>query len=142
MPVGMCTSICKLDGSNLAFLLGASSANTNGSCVWIYAGTETTMAQVIADERAFKQILINLLSNAVKFTPAGGQVRVSARIEGRSLSLEVADTGMGVKQADLPRLGDAFFQAGGAAARNGEGTGLGLSVVRGLVGILIGPKCW
>ena len=93
------------------------------------------LPQVIADERAFKQILINLLSNAVKFTPAGGQVRVSARIEGRSLSLEVADTGVGVKQADLPRLGDAFFQAGGAAARNGEGTGLGLSVVRGLVGL-------
>ncbi len=93
------------------------------------------LPQVIADERAFKQILINLLSNAVKFTPAGGQVRVSARIEGRSLSLEVADTGVGVKQADLPRLGDAFFQAGGKAARNGEGTGLGLSVVRGLVGL-------
>ena len=93
------------------------------------------LPEVIADERAFKQILINLLSNAVKFTPAGGQVRVSARIEGRSLSLEVADTGVGVKQADLPRLGDAFFQAGGKTARNGEGTGLGLSVVRGLVGL-------
>ena len=93
------------------------------------------LPQVIADERAFRQILINLLSNAVKFTPAGGEVRVSARLEGRSLSLEVADTGVGVKQADLPRLGDAFFQAGATAARNGEGTGLGLSVVRGLVGL-------
>ena len=93
------------------------------------------LPQVIADERAFKQILLNLLSNAVKFTPAGGQVRVSARLEGRSLSLEVADTGVGVKQADLPRLGDAFFQAGAAAGRKGEGTGLGLSVVRGLVGL-------
>ena len=51
------------------------------------------------------------------------------------MSLEVADTGVGVKQADLPRLGDAFFQAGAAAGRKGEGTGLGLSVVRGLVGL-------
>jgi cell cycle sensor histidine kinase DivJ len=93
------------------------------------------LPQVVADERACKQILINLLSNAVKFTPAGGQVRVIARLEGRSLAIEVADTGVGVKQSDLPRLGDAFFQSGGTGASNGEGTGLGLSVVRGLVGL-------
>ena len=93
------------------------------------------LPQVIADERACKQILINLLSNAVKFTPAGGQVRVTARLEGRSLALEVADTGVGVSQGDLPRLGDAFFQSGASGARNSEGTGLGLSVVRGLVGL-------
>jgi cell cycle sensor histidine kinase DivJ len=95
----------------------------------------TGLPQVVADERACKQILINLLSNAVKFTPAGGQVRVSARIEGGSLAIEVADTGVGVKQSDLSRLGEAFFQAGGTAVSNAQGTGLGLSVVRGLVGL-------
>ena len=95
----------------------------------------TGLPQVVADERACKQILINLLSNAVKFTPAGGQVRVSARIEGGSLAIEVADTGVGVKQSDLSRLGEAFFQAGGTAVSNRQGTGLGLSVVRGLVGL-------
>ncbi len=93
------------------------------------------LPQLIADERACKQILINLLSNAVKFTPAGGVVRVSARIEGPSLAIEVADTGVGVKQSDLPRLGDAFFQSGARSVGAGEGTGLGLSVVRGLVGL-------
>ncbi len=93
------------------------------------------LPQLIADERACKQILINLLSNAVKFTPAGGQVRISARLEGRSVALEVADTGVGVKQSDLPRLGDAFFQSGASGASYNEGTGLGLSVVRGLVGL-------
>ncbi len=93
------------------------------------------LPQLVADERACKQILINLLSNAVKFTPAGGQVRVTARLEGRSLALEVSDTGVGVKQSDLPRLGDAFFQSGATGARHDEGTGLGLSVVRGLVGL-------
>ena len=93
------------------------------------------LPQLVADERACKQILINLLSNAVKFTPGGGEVRVTVRIEGRSLSIEVADTGVGVKQTDLPRLGDAFFQSAATGARNAEGTGLGLSVVRGLVGL-------
>jgi cell cycle sensor histidine kinase DivJ len=93
------------------------------------------LPQLVADERACKQILINLLSNAVKFTPAGGQVRVIARLEGRSLAIEVSDTGVGVKQSDLPRLGDAFFQSGATGSGKGEGTGLGLSVVRGLVGL-------
>ena len=93
------------------------------------------LPQLVADERACKQILINLLSNAVKFTPAGGQVRVVARLEGRSLAIEVVDTGVGVKQSDLPKLGDAFFQSAAAGVRNDEGTGLGLSVVRGLVGL-------
>ena len=95
----------------------------------------TNLPRLIADERACKQILINLLSNAVKFTPAGGLVRVTARLEGRSLAIEVVDTGVGVKQTDLPRLGDAFFQSGAKSASSGEGTGLGLSVVRGLVGL-------
>ena len=91
------------------------------------------LPQLVGDERACKQILINLLSNAVKFTPSGGLVRVIARVEGASLAIEVVDTGVGVKQSDLPRLGDAFFQSGAQGAS--EGTGLGLSVVRGLVGL-------
>ena len=47
----------------------------------------------------------------------------------------MADTGIGIAEADLPRLGDPFFQAGSAYSRSHEGTGLGLSVVRGLVGL-------
>ena len=101
----------------------------------LHRDCDLNLPQVVADERACKQILINLLSNAVKFTPAGGEVRVTARLEGRSLCIEVADTGVGVKQSDLPRLGEAFFQSAATGARNGEGTGLGLSVVRGLVGL-------
>jgi cell cycle sensor histidine kinase DivJ len=49
--------------------------------------------------------------------------------------LAVADDGIGIREADLPRLGDAFFQAGDLHRRPHEGTGLGLSVVRGLVGL-------
>jgi cell cycle sensor histidine kinase DivJ len=47
----------------------------------------------------------------------------------------VADTGIGIGEGDLPRLGDPFFQAGDAYRRPHDGTGLGLSVVRGLVGL-------
>ncbi len=92
-------------------------------------------AQVVADKRACKQIMLNLLSNAVKFTPAGGRVGVRVAPEGNLLSLTVADTGIGIAPADLSRLGDPFFQASATHDRAYEGTGLGLSVVRGLVGL-------
>ena len=94
-----------------------------------------TLEPLVGDKRACKQILINLLSNAVKFTPQGGRVTIRVRPEGNVLVLSVTDTGIGIAAADLPRLGDAFFQALPTLSRPFEGTGLGLSVVRGLVGL-------
>ncbi|MGJ0392181.1 MAG: ATP-binding protein [Methylocystis sp.] len=91
--------------------------------------------ELVADKRACKQILLNLLSNAVKFTPPGGKVRVRVAPEGNLLAVTVADTGIGIAASDLVRLGDPFFQASASHDRAYEGTGLGLSVVRGLVGL-------
>jgi two-component system, cell cycle sensor histidine kinase DivJ len=96
------------------------------------------LPELVADKRACKQILINLLSNAVKFTKAGGRVTVGARAEGNSIILYVADTGIGIGDGDLGQVGSAFFQARSAYDRPYEGTGLGLSVVRGLVGLHAG----
>jgi cell cycle sensor histidine kinase DivJ len=93
------------------------------------------LGELVADKRALKQILINLVSNAVKFTPSGGRVLIRVRPEGASLAIAISDTGIGIVQADLGRLGDPFFQAGANYDRPYEGTGLGLSVVRGLVGL-------
>ncbi len=93
------------------------------------------LAEVVGDKRACKQILINLLSNAVKFTPARGRVTVNIRPDGNYLLISVSDTGIGIAARDLVRLGDPFFQAGASYGRPYEGTGLGLSVVRGLVGL-------
>lgn len=90
---------------------------------------------VVGDKRALKQIMINLLSNAVKFTPAGGRVTLAVVRDGEMIDLSVSDTGIGIAASDLPRLGDPFFQAKSSYDRTYEGTGLGLSVVRGLVGL-------
>ncbi|MDH7796358.1 MULTISPECIES: PAS domain-containing sensor histidine kinase [unclassified Beijerinckia] len=91
--------------------------------------------ELVADKRAIKQVLINLLSNAVKFTPNSGTVTISVRPKGNALTISVADTGIGILAKDLVRLGDPFFQARDSYDRPYEGTGLGLSVVRGLVGL-------
>jgi len=89
--------------------------------------------EIVADRRAVKQVLLNLLSNAIKFTRRGGRVTVSARAETSAVVMIVEDTGVGISDADLPRLGDAFFQAGSPYDRPHDGTGLGLSIVKGLV---------
>jgi cell cycle sensor histidine kinase DivJ len=88
-----------------------------------------------ADRRACKQILINLLSNAIKFTPQGGRVVVSARQSGSQMWIHVQDTGVGISAENLPKLGTSFFQVGSSYNRPFEGTGLGLSVVKGLVAL-------
>jgi len=88
---------------------------------------------IFADQRAVKQILLNLLANAVKFTPRGGAVWIAAAREGGAIELAVADTGIGIAETDLHRLGQPFEQAGNALSQ--EGTGLGLALVRALAGL-------
>ncbi len=108
-------------------------AETNGIALEQVIGPDLPVVQ--GDRRALKQIAINLLSNAVKFTPAGGRVTLAVVRDGEMIDLSVSDTGIGIAETDLPRLGDPFFQAKGSLDRAYEGTGLGLSVVRGLVGL-------
>jgi cell cycle sensor histidine kinase DivJ len=91
--------------------------------------------ELVADKRACRQILINLLSNAVKFTKPGGRVTIGARVEGDCLMIYVADTGIGIAPGHFAKLGNPFFQVRSSYDRMFEGTGLGLSLVRGLVGL-------
>ncbi|BDA83672.1 hypothetical protein Sa4125_12140 [Aureimonas sp. SA4125] len=89
------------------------------------------LPEVVADRHACHQILLNLLANAVKFTDHGG-VTLRADARGGMLVLSVADTGIGIAQKDLPRLGQPFTQLSQGIARRYQGTGLGLSLVKGL----------
>jgi two-component system, cell cycle sensor histidine kinase DivJ len=91
--------------------------------------------ELIADKRACRQIVINLLSNAVKFTKPDGRVTIGASVDGDSLLIHVADTGIGIAPGHFSKLGDPFFQVRSSYDRMFEGTGLGLSLVRGLVGL-------
>lgn len=89
--------------------------------------------EIVADKRALNQILLNLLSNAIKFSDRGGRVVVSAKSEGAFVALTVEDTGVGIDADDLHRVGDPFFQARASYDRRHDGTGLGISIVKGLV---------
>jgi signal transduction histidine kinase len=86
-----------------------------------------------ADERKVKQILLNLLSNAVKFTPEGGRVDVSAKLDTDKVEIAVRDTGVGISAEDQQRLFEEFRQVGKDSARKAEGTGLGLALTKKFV---------
>lgn len=90
------------------------------------------LPDLMADPRACRQILINLLSNAIKFTERGGRITLAASRDGGHVRFSVADTGIGIAERDLSRLGEPFVQAHGGYNRGHAGTGLGLSVVKGL----------
>jgi cell cycle sensor histidine kinase DivJ len=90
------------------------------------------LPDLVADRRACRQILLNLLANAAKFTEPGGTVTVSAQREHGDLLLEIRDTGIGIAANDLPRIGTPYVQADASHERRAEGTGLGVSVVKGL----------
>ena len=91
--------------------------------------------EIIADKRACRQIMLNLVANAVKFTEKGGEAIVSAESDGDDLILRVSDTGIGIPEDHLPKVGLPFYQVKANYDRRHEGTGLGLSLVRGLVGL-------
>jgi len=95
---------------------------------------------VEADELRFKQVVLNLLSNAVKFTPDGGAVGLSATRDGQHLNVTVTDTGVGVPPEDQERIFESFQQGRRGPAKE-EGTGLGLTLSRRIVG-LFGGRMW
>jgi len=92
------------------------------------------LPKLFADPRALTQVVVNLLSNAIKFTPAGGRVTVSARVDpDDALRVAVADTGIGIGPEDMARILRPFEQVEETFTRARGGAGLGLAISKGLM---------
>jgi two-component system phosphate regulon sensor histidine kinase PhoR len=87
--------------------------------------------EVRADPPRLEQVFVNLIHNAIKFTPPGGEVTLSAQVQGRFVCFKVEDTGAGIPAEDLDRVFERFYKTD--PARSSGGTGLGLSISRHLV---------
>jgi PAS domain S-box-containing protein len=88
---------------------------------------------VMADTNAILQVLINLLSNARKYSPAGGVIRVDARVIGDAIQVSIQDHGLGIPPEALPKLFNKFYRIANADRRLISGTGLGLAICRRIV---------
>lgn len=98
--------------------------------VELRADVAEALPPIWVDPDRVAQVLANVISNAIKFTPRGGEVRVSARATDGHVAFAVADTGIGISQADLPHVFDRFWQGTGARKL---GSGLGLAICKSLV---------
>ncbi len=112
-------------------IIGPRAART---LVAVTANIPAVLPAVSADRDRLAQVLINLVDNAVKYTPAAGSVAVTAREVGDgTIEVSVADTGIGIPPADLPRITERFYRVDKARSRELGGTGLGLAIVKHLV---------
>lgn len=93
------------------------------------------LGDITADGRALRQIVINLLGNAIKFTDAGGAVTIDALRTGNEVTVSVSDTGIGIAPEKMALIGRPFTQVQNDLNRNYEGSGLGLSLVKGLTAL-------
>jgi len=84
-----------------------------------------------ADQTLITRMLINLVDNATRYTSSGGTVKISLLKENDSAVIKVSDTGKGIEKKDIDHIFDRFYQAN--EARNGQGSGLGLSIVKWIV---------
>ena len=89
--------------------------------------------EMFADPGKLAQVCYNIIENAIKYTPEGGTIDVRMHRAGRDGVLEIADTGIGIPQEDLPHVFDRFYRVDKARTRETGGTGLGLSIVQQIV---------
>jgi PAS domain S-box-containing protein len=89
----------------------------------------------MADPTRLSQVLLNLLNNAAKYTEPGGNIWVAAAADGDDLIISVRDSGIGIAAEIMPTIFEMFAQADRAVERSQGGLGIGLSLVRGLVGL-------
>ncbi|RKX99702.1 hypothetical protein DRP77_12830 [Candidatus Poribacteria bacterium] len=94
---------------------------------------EGEIPMTVGDEARIGQVITNLLSNALKFTPQGGQVKVRLSRQGDMILTEVIDTGPGIPEEERERIFDKFYQLSDFKTRSQGGSGLGLSIAKGIV---------
>jgi two-component system, sensor histidine kinase and response regulator len=88
---------------------------------------------VSCDSFQVGQVLQNLISNALKYTPEGGTVEVSAKLQETMVTFQISDNGFGIPEKDIPRIFEKFYRVNSTEHQGIAGTGLGLAIVREIV---------
>ncbi|HEX9882985.1 MAG TPA: ATP-binding protein [Desulfobaccales bacterium] len=91
------------------------------------------LPHIRADRRSMEEVFTNLVSNAVNYSPDGGDVRIAALSHGDYVEVLVTDNGIGIEPGEISKIFDKFYRVKHAKTRQVIGTGLGLSLVKGLI---------
>lgn len=104
-----------------------------GIDVQVENDVDSDLPPLMADPERVHQVLFNLLDNAVRFTPAGGEVHVTAERTNGRCTVSVRDSGLGIDAEHLPHLFERFYRVDPARSRQRGGTGIGLAIARSVV---------
>ena len=96
---------------------------------------------ILGDARRLQEVLQNLLDNAIQYTLQGGKIILRVKQSGDEVIFTVEDTGIGIPQADQPRIFERFYRVDAARSREAGGTGLGLAIARHLIEVH-GGRLW
>jgi two-component system sensor histidine kinase BaeS len=88
---------------------------------------------LIGDEIYLSRAVTNLITNAINFTPSGGEIAIDVYGRGEDVVIQVADSGIGISEEDLPHIFDRFFKSDPARSGEKGGTGLGLPITKKIV---------
>ena len=92
--------------------------------------THNDRVLVLANEEGVRQILDNIVENAIRYTPEQGRIEIAWTVDDSMATIEISDTGIGIREEDQPRIFERFFRVDKARSRQLGGTGLGLSIVK------------
>lgn len=101
--------------------------------VGVRLAVDVPALELQVDPVLLQRAVNNLVSNAIRYTPAGGEVRLSARRVQRGVELAVSNTGPGIAPEHLPRIFDRYYRADAARSSQAHSAGLGLSIVRAIM---------
>lgn len=99
----------------------------------VFQNLAPEMPDVNGDKDRIEQVLVNIVSNAIKYTPEHGRIHVECQARLTEAIVTVTDTGIGIPEADLPRIFERFYRVDKARSRKMGGTGLGLAIAREIV---------
>ncbi len=128
LPLARLFQACEQEAKGLSATMAQGQVSHN---IQFVIHPDLMTSALLGEPRELQSALSNLVSNAVRYTPAGGDVHVSAHqgVEG-SLLLEVRDSGAGIAAEHLPRLTERFYRVDRSRSRESGGTGLGLAIVK------------
>lgn len=101
--------------------------------ITLVVSADPSTGEILGDAEGLADLMNNLLSNAIRYTPSGGRVEFRLRQEGDGVAIEVADTGIGIRQEDLPKIYEEFYRSKAAREAVPEGSGLGMAIVKAVV---------
>jgi len=101
--------------------------------VQLHTELPDNLPSVYVDQERLTQVMLNLLGNALQYTPPGGEVMITVRIEGQQLVVSVQDNGLGIPPESLPHLFERFYRVDKSRSRTGGGSGIGLTISKHIV---------